>query len=238
MAKSLLRLKARKLRKRGISVKKIAQTLGISKSTASEWVRDVILTVEQLETLRQASLKGGELGRIKGAFVQKQRRIRLIEDLKKLGIEQLSGLASREFMVAGLALYWGEGNRKSNRGVSFCNSDPRMVKFFIRWLTDCFGVAIHELRCRVGINLIHHKRDKIVKEYWSEVTNIPLEQFRNTSFKRVKNKKVYENFNEHYGTLTVEVAKSRVLYYKVLGLIEGLYQGLWQGSSVVVASVS
>ncbi|TSC88014.1 MAG: Uncharacterized protein G01um10147_245 [Microgenomates group bacterium Gr01-1014_7] len=52
MAKSLLRLEAHKLRKKGISVRKIAQTLGISKSTISHWTRDIILTVEQLEALR------------------------------------------------------------------------------------------------------------------------------------------------------------------------------------------
>ncbi len=225
MAKSLLRLEARKLRKRGISVRKIAQTVSVAKSTVSEWVRDIILTVEQLEVLRGARLKGGELGRIKGAFIQKQRRTDLIEGLKQSGIEQLSHLTTKECLVAGLALYWGEGNRKSNRGISFCNSDPRMIKFLIRWLIDCFGVGRDEMRCRVGINIIHNRRDEIIKKHWSEVTGIPLEQFRNTSFKKVKNKKVYENFNEHYGTLTIEIAKSMVLYYKILGLIEGLCQG-------------
>lgn len=224
MAKSLLRLEARRLREKGVSVRKITQILGLSKSTVSGWVRDVILTVEQLETLRKASLRGAELGRIRGAFIQKERRMNLIENFKKAGIEQLSNLATREFLIAGLALYWGEGSRKSNRGVSFCNSDPKMIKFLIRWLTDCFGVDMDELRCKVGINLIHYERDRIVKKYWSEVTKIPLEQFRTTSFKKVKNKKIYENFNEHYGTLTIEVAKSWNLYYRILGLIEGLHK--------------
>lgn len=59
MANYLLRLKARELRKRGVSVKKIAQDLDISKSTASLWVRDIILSIEQLEGLRQSSLEGG-----------------------------------------------------------------------------------------------------------------------------------------------------------------------------------
>lgn len=226
MAKSLLRLEARKLRKKGISVRKITQVLGLSKSTVSNWVRDIILTIEQLEVLREASLKGAALGRIKGAFVQKQRRLQLMEGMKTVGIEQLAGLTNRELLIAGVALYWGEGSKKSNRGVVFCNSDPEMIKFLIRWLTDCFSISMGELRCRVGINLIHYERDKIVKGYWSEVTNIPLEQFRNTSFKKVKNKKVYENFNEHYGTLTVEVAKSWNLYYKILGLITGLQKAV------------
>lgn len=235
MARSLLRLEARKLRSRGVSVRKIAQTLGISKSTASGWARDIILTVEQVEALRQSAIRGAELGRIKGAFVQKQRKTHLIEEFKKSGIEYLSNLTPRELLIAGLALYWGEGSKKSNRGIGFCNSDPRMIKFLLRWLNDCFGVGLDQLRCRVGINLMHEKRDEIVKLYWSRITDIPLGQFRKTSFKRVHNKKVYENFNQHYGTLTIEVAKSWNLYYKILGLIEGLRQSSWQGSLVVKA---
>ncbi len=37
-------------------------------------------------------------------------------------------------------------------------------------------------------------------------------------------KKVYENFNEHFGTLNVRVRKSTNLNYFMLGLIEGLKQ--------------
>lgn len=102
----------------------------------------------------------------------------------------------------------------------------------MRWLIDCFGVRRDEMRCRIGINLIHTKRDEIVKKHWSGVAGIPSEQFRNTNFKKVKNKKIYKNFNKHYGTLTVEIARSRTLYYQILGLIEGLSQGSCQGSSM------
>lgn len=231
MAKSLLRLKARKLRKRGVSVRKIAQVLGVSKSTVSLWVRDIILTIEQLESLQNSRIKGSEKGRLMGAFVQKERRLKLIEDSKLKGIELLSNLTEREFLITGLALYWGEGCRKK-RDVSFCNSDPRMVKFLILWLQKCFGVKSEDIKCRVGINEIHEKRDQVVKKYWSEVTGIPLIQFKNTSYKRVKNKKIYENFNQHFGTLTVTIKRPGVLYYEIMGLIEGL---ACQGSSVVRA---
>ncbi len=58
MAYSLLKLKARELRNKGVSVKSIAKHLHISKSTASVWVRDIILSVDQLEALRKSSLDG------------------------------------------------------------------------------------------------------------------------------------------------------------------------------------
>ncbi len=221
MAKSLLRLEARKLRRKGVSVRKIAQFLSVPKSTTSLWVRDIILTVEQFETLQQVKLKGSELGRLKGAFKQKQERLKLMEGFANQGIKLLSNLTEREFLIAGIALYWGEGGKK-NRRIEFCNSDPRMIKFFIRWLQNCFSVKIEVLRGYIGINGIHLKRENVVKQYWSKLTGIPLSQFRKTYFKKAANKKVYENFNEHYGTLNVRVAKSAALYYKVMGLIEAL----------------
>jgi len=223
MAKFLLKNKARELRRKGISVKKIAEYLKVSKSSASIWTRDIILTVEQLEKLRNAMLHGSELGRIKGAFIQKERRLKFIKESRNEGIAELSSINERELLIAGLALYWGEGSKKSQE-VEFCNSDPKMIQFLLLWLKECFKIMPNEIKCCVGINQMHRKREKIVKDYWSEVSGIPISQFRKTSLKKVKNRKVYENFNEHYGTLSVIVTKPSRFYFKILGLIEGLYQ--------------
>lgn len=222
MAKSLLRLEARKLRKKGVSVKKIAQILKVSKSTASIWTRDIILTVEQLENLKKSSLQGAERGRLKNALLQKERWTKNMEEFKKLGVANIGKLTDREFLIAGLALYWGEGYKKGRR-LQFCNSDPKMIQFLILWLQRCFAISNFDIRCRVGINHIHSKRENIVKDYWSGITGIPLSQFTKTSFKKVENKKIYPNFNDHYGTLSVEIAQPSRFYGKIIGLIEGLH---------------
>lgn len=221
MAKFLLRVQVRDLRSKGISVKQIAKDIGVSKSTVSLWVRDIILSVEQLERLKQVAIKGAELGRLRSALLQKERRLKIVNDLKKFGQKALLDISDREFLIAGIALYWGEGSRKSNE-FSFCNSDPKMVKFLIRWLQKNFNIGIKDLKCSVGINEIHVEREQIVRGYWSDVLGVPLTQFTKTSFKKVKNKKIYQNFNEHYGTIRVRVVRSKYLYYKLLGLIEGL----------------
>ena len=52
MAKFKERIQARKLRKDGKSVKEIAQSLNVSKGTVSLWVRDIILSVKQLERIK------------------------------------------------------------------------------------------------------------------------------------------------------------------------------------------
>lgn len=229
MAKFELKIKAREMRLRGESVKKIAKELGVSKGTVSIWVRDIILSVEQLEKLRQNSIKGGEFGRLKGSLMQKERRLKKIERYKKWGIKKIDQISDNEFFLSGIALYWAEGGKKS-RKVQFCNSDPILINFMIGWLIRFFGVKKDQLKLTVGINISHSGREDVVKRYWSEFTNIPLTQFRKTSFKKSASKKVYDNFNEHYGTLSVVILKPGNNYYKILGLIDGLSS---QGSSMV-----
>lgn len=219
----MAKISARKLRLEGRSIKKIASELEVSRSSVSFWVRDIILTEEQLMLLKQAELTGKEKGRIKSFLMQKQRRIEITNKYKTEGITEVSTLNNRELLLVGLALYWAEGGKSSrNRRVEFCNSDPLMIKFLTLWLKNCFGVKDEELRAVVGINQIHSSREEVVKAYWAEVSGIPLSQFRKTSFKKVINTKVYDNFENHYGTLSILVTKSTQTYYKIMGLISGL----------------
>lgn len=221
MAKSYLRLKARELRSKGVSVKSIARELGIAKSTASLWVRDVILSIEQLEKLLDHAVKGAELGRFRSALKQKRERIDRFKNGEKQGVREVGSLSEREFFMTGLALYWAEGNKRQKK-VEFCNSDPKLVQFMIAWLSKCFGLKMEDFRCYVGINIIHKQRESKVKEYWSNLTKLPLSAFTKTSFKKSKNKKVYENFYDHYGTLAVRVTKPARILYRLLGLIKAL----------------
>ena len=221
MAKSEQKIKARELRRNGESVKDISKIVGVSKSTASMWVRDIILNVEQLEKLKQKMLKGSELGRTKGAFIQKQRRIDLEKSLEKQSLQEITDLNDRELLVSGLCLYWGEGSKKQ-RELSWCNSDPQLINFMILWLNQCHGIGVERLAANVAINEVHTKRDEIVRNYWARITGIPINQFRNTVFKKTKLFKKYENFDDHYGTLRIRVLKPGVLWYKIVSQIKAL----------------
>src|SRR5260370_29779565 len=123
------------------------------------------MTVEQLEKLRQSEIKGRELGRLRNALLQKQKRIQLFQQSKEDGKKLIGKLSNRELLFTGLALYWGEGSKKQRR-VEFCNSDPKMIQFFLSWLLKCFQIPIADIRCYVGINEIHLNREQIVKDYW------------------------------------------------------------------------
>lgn len=221
MAKSALRLQARELRRRGVSVKTIARKLGVAKSSASLWVRDIILSIEQQEKLKKRALVGAERGRLLGALKQKSERLERIEQGKNYGKLTLENLTDREICLAAIALYWAEGNKKMKR-IEFCNSDPKLILFLLTWFQKFFHLNTTDFKCYVGVNIIHRKREEKIKNYWSSLTGIPLQQFTKTSFKKSKQHKIYENFNQHYGTLSVKVLKPARILYKMTGLVEAL----------------
>lgn len=222
MAKSTLKLQARELRKKGESIKAIAKSLCVSQSSVSLWVRDITLSTFYLEKLKQNARSGAEKGRIKSLQQKIEVKKRRTEEYSSNGKNDLKNINIRELLIAGIALYWGEGGKTNNR-IEFCNSDPKMIKFFLSWLENCFRVKKEDIYCYIGINELHKEREAALKMYWSKITGISLYQFGPTSFKKVTNRKIYKNNNSHFGTLTIRIKKSSDLFYKVEGLIQGLF---------------
>ena len=76
MAKYHERIKARIMRKDGISIVTIAKELGVSKSATSLWCRDILLTSEQIEKLKKQ--KGSAMGRWMGAESNRRKKLNAI----------------------------------------------------------------------------------------------------------------------------------------------------------------
>ncbi len=226
MAKSKQKIKALELReKKGESIKQIAQKLGVSKSTVSLWCRDIILTEKQIKNLHNRMVSLSYVGRMKGARANHEKRINRIKEQNEKGIEVIGKLSERDLLVASVALYWGEGCKKS-RQLSINNSDPEMLKFIMAVFRKVWKIKENRFAPYVGINIIHKKRDEEIREYWSKIIKIPKEQFRKTIFIKAKNKKVYKNLNSHYGTLTIRILKPMEIYYQMMGLINGMVNGI------------
>jgi len=224
MAKSIEKNKALYFRQKGKSIKEIAKKIGVAKSTVSLWCRDIKLTADQLKNLHKRMIWGSYKGRLKGARIQYEKRLKRIKDAEDNGIKIIGKLSDRDLLLSGIALYWGEGSKK-NRGAFFTNSDPEIIKFIIKWFRKIFNVRKEEFILRVGINKIHKKRVDEVINYWSKITKISKKQFRKTTLIKTKNKKFYNNFAIHYGTLTIKIKKSSGIYYQIMGLIKGLING-------------
>ncbi len=222
MAKFEKRIEARKLRRRGWSIGDIAKHIRISKSSASAWCIDLELTGKQKELLRRKVFEAGNAGRAKGALMNRQKKLERIKYHRDEGGAEVGALSKRDFLMAGLGVYWGEGTKKS--GLALVNSDPQLVLFMFNWFKISLEVKNEDFRPRIFINEIHRPRAEKVLTFWSHLLGLPQDQFGNTVFLKIRNKKVYENHDSYYGVIALRVQKGTDLKYRILGLIEALHK--------------
>jgi len=223
LSKSAERLRARKLRKQGLSIKDIAKKLQVSVASVSNWCKDIELTSEQIKILYEHAHNPYYGKRKDYLDLIKKTKQHKIDRLRKFGVNKVGKLSKRELFLAGSALYWAEGFKKDKQA-GFANQDPAMMTFFIKWLQKCFGYKLLDLTARATINISHKNRTNEINFYWSQITGIPLNQFGKATYQKSKWKKIYENPGNYYGVLRIKVRKSQDFLRKIYGFIEGLKQ--------------
>jgi AcrR family transcriptional regulator len=164
------RARARELRAEGRTMPDIAAELGVSRGSVSAWTRDIEVVVRRRSSPRQPNA----LQRAKAAEIAA-----LLAD----GRRRIGELSERDLLIAGTALYAGEGFKRDGL-VGLANNDPHAVALFLRWLRACFTIDERRLRCSVylhdGLDLAH------AEAHWGDVTGIPAEQFRKAQRVRVR----------------------------------------------------
>jgi transcriptional regulator with XRE-family HTH domain len=223
MARIIEKNNALKLRQKGKSINEIAKRLNIAKSTVSSWCRNIQLGPKQIERLAKRQESGSYKGRMKFLERIRKERIKEVTLLRRQGIKEIGKLSKRDLFISGVAMYWSEGVTSSGKDeVSFSNSDLQMILFMLKWFKEICGVANSQFAIQVRINKIHKHRVREVENYWSKLTGIPLSQFTKTILIKSKSKKIYENYNRHYGTVRIMVHRGTRLRRKINGWIEGL----------------
>ena len=96
MARYKEKIKATVLRKGGMSIKKIAASLGLSKSTISMWCRDIALSEEQIQVLVKNKAEGLKLGQLRAAENKRSGRQRVMADYHRKGELQFQNVSDKE----------------------------------------------------------------------------------------------------------------------------------------------
>lgn len=217
-AKDDLHAQARELRATGLNYKEIAAALGVSKSSVSLWVRDMPRP-ERLnyEECRKRSAEGSRL------YWETERPAREAqrEEVRTAAAGQIGTLSQREILIAGAIAYWCEGAKskphRRREYVAFINSDPGLIKFFLRFLAEA-GVEPAQLRFRVHI---HETADvAAAEEFWRGVTGAGSPQFHPTGLKRHNPRTVRKNVGtDYHGCLIIGVRQSADLYRRIEGWV-------------------
>jgi hypothetical protein len=219
MSKVQEKKKAHELRRQGWSIKDIAALLSVSKGSVSVWCQEIFLTTKQQENLRHKQLVAGHAGRLKGAAMNKQKRLDAIQATQVTATEIIGSVSKRDLLLLGIGLYWGEGLKARSGGASLINSDPDLLVLGKQWFEQCLGVNPADFRPYVYISESHKQRSSEIITYWSTLLDIPKAHFKGPFYTSVTNKKQYKNHDTHFGVLALRVQKGTHLKYRIQGLI-------------------
>jgi AcrR family transcriptional regulator len=184
MVKRDIREQARELRKQGHSIREITTELGVSKGSVSLWVRDIELTPEQHQALKEQQYRHAIAH--KGA--QTNRRIGLEKRIayQEMGRERIRNHPS-ELFVVGCMLYWAEGAKTRRNGVHFANSDPNMQLLFIKFLRQEFQIPNEKFRLQIHCHTKIQEEVLRIENYWMELLQLKRENLIKTLFKKGSN---------------------------------------------------
>lgn len=218
-----------KLRLQGKSYGEIQGSLGIPKSTLSVWLSNIIIPEKVRTRIEQRTRKKSIAGLIKRNKQQTIDAQKRAWTTRKQAMVEMSGLSKKDLLILGTSLYWAEGYKKpkvhngkelTHHGVSLTNSDPFLIKIFLRFLREYCNVP--EEKIKAGLRIFeHHNADELLNFWKKETKILPInfgKIYRGISISSQRKRP----FNRlPYGVIQINV-NDTALFHKIMGYIEGI----------------
>ncbi|AKM83124.1 hypothetical protein A2422_03910 [Candidatus Woesebacteria bacterium RIFOXYC1_FULL_31_51] len=135
------------------------------------------------------------------------------------------GMSNRELTILGAALYACEGakERIDNRGrkqyaIDFTNNDPRLIKWFLKFLRNNFKVEEDRIKAQLFIYPDHNEQ-KLVN-FWVKTTQIPKIRFNKVMHLIQKSGRFKPSI---YGTMKVRY-HHKEHFLKLKGIIDRVFE--------------
>ncbi len=211
MTKIVERRKVITLRKEGKTFSEIRGVVKVSKSTLSIWLKPYPLSNEQVQEVNKMKYRAIEKFR---ETMRKKRNKRLEKYYKEIK-NKLLPLSNKNLYIAGLFLYWGEGNKASSHTISINNTDPSVLKFTKYWYLNALNIK--EKKMKISLHL--YKDMNILKEinYWSRQLHIPKSQFIRPYIKESKKSDIDQKGFGH-GTCALVVHDTVIKEKIIMGI--------------------
>lgn len=212
-----IRAKAVQYRKRGYSYGMIVKKLGLPKSTLSNWLKELPYSPNKAVVRRIG------LARSKSAQYKNRQKLASIKEARNLARKEIGAFTKRDFLIFGTSLYLGEGS-KSAEVVQISNSNPRVIRFMVKWLEKVCGLK--KVNFIIELHLYPDNNIEKSVAYWSKMTGVPEGQFSKTQIDKRQNKSLSKVGKLPYGTarLTVKSFGAKqfgvILHRRIMGWIE------------------
>ena len=174
-----MRLKIREMRRSGMSIPEIHKLTNVSKSSISLWVRDIVLTPEHVEKLKERQRRAG--GQHGGA--QTNRRKALAQRVLYQEAGRLRAREGRPLHMMGCLLYWAEGAKRRN-AVGFVNSDVNMMRLFARFLREEIHVPNEKMKVFINTHASDPIEIKRIEDFWLDLLQLPASRLGKTHTKK------------------------------------------------------
>jgi len=122
-------------------------------------------------------------------------------------IKKTLNCSDEKVLVAGTMLYWAEGTLKRDT-VDFANSNPEIIKVFLKFLREICG--INESRLRAYLYIFSDQDVHKIRKYWEEVTKIPEWQFIKPFIRETKSSNGRKRRME-YGLVKIRYSDKKLL---------------------------
>lgn len=166
-------------RKKGKSYGEISKIMKIPKSTLSLWFRDDAFSQVIRENLKQEARKNAKVHIEK---INKRRGILLAQAYKQARSEaekEIVFLKKIPLFVAGLSIYWGEGEKTTKHFVRVSNIDPSLLFVFKKFLTNICGIPESDIRC--SLLLYPDLEERTCLQYWTKKLQLKNAHFRKST---------------------------------------------------------
>jgi hypothetical protein len=211
---------AQNLRSQGYSYNQILLKVSVSKDTLSRWCRDIELNDEQELRLILNKRDGQKKGSLIAAKNKRDLRNKNLVDIYAQSKLEVGELSKRDRFIAGISLYFGEGDKGDARG-GLANSDPRIIQFMMSWFREFALVPEDRFR---GALWIHEGSDETSAQmFWSALTKIPVNKFHKTYIakNKVESNKIRKQIHP-YGIFSIRFSCSNI-HRQIMGWISAFY---------------
>ena len=174
-----IREKAIAFRQAGKTYDEIARVLLVPKSTLSVWLHKLELTADARSRLLKRRRAHNKFIRSIAHAVHKKKRRAYLLRIDKNNKNLFTQLENPEVAKLALAiLYQAEGTKSGRSWLTFGNSDPAMIRLFLRLLSHCYVIDKSRFRCTVQCRA--DQNIEYLESFWSRTTRIPPAQFYKT----------------------------------------------------------
>lgn len=169
-----------KLRREHRSYNEISKKLGIPKSTLSGWFVDD----NDSKTIKRelANKENPNVAtRIKKFVERNKKRWRQWREDARIEARQVfAKVCDDRLFIAGLMLYWAEGDNQEKTPFRFTNTNPAMIALYAKFLRKILKIPNKTIRPTAI--LYPDLNEKECVNFWSKAARIPVTQFYKTQF--------------------------------------------------------